>query len=197
MSWLPAEEGSPGCLDLSPAVPLHWKFNMTIRIFDELGASRAQTSPLSTLADAVIGIEAAYYLQRLLSTPPSKEPLLSALGGFPFALKSHIESELESMRSAGMTPIFVFGGLELGGRDPSLHDQTAATRANTQAWELYDQHQPVRAVETFGDSGSVKPESLFRFLQRILHAHQVDFIVAPYSACGQVRTIRSTWRPHV
>lgn len=101
----------------------------------------------------MVGVEAEHYLQRLLSTPPSKEPLLSALGGFPFALKSHIENELEHMQTAGFTPLFVFNGLDVGKKDQSGRREAEAAAANLRAWELYDQHQPVKAVETFGDSG--------------------------------------------
>ncbi|KAI9820963.1 MAG: hypothetical protein M1832_003435 [Thelocarpon impressellum] len=159
---------------------------MAIRTFDDWAAARAQTHPLGGLKDSVIGIEAAHYLQRLLATPPSKEPLLSALGGFPFALKSHIENELDSMQAAGITPLFVFSGLDVGPKHQPSRDEGLAARANTLAWELYDQHEPVKAVETFGDSGSVKPYSLFRFLQRILRDRKIEFMVAPYNACGQL-----------
>ena len=78
---------------------------------------------------------------------------MSALGGFPFALKSHIENDLESMQLAGFKPLFVFSGLDVGKRDHSGRKEAAATAANLRGWELYDQHQPVKAVETFGDSG--------------------------------------------
>lgn len=34
--------------------------------------------------------------------------------------------------------------------------------------------------------GSAKPETLYRFLQRILYEQGVDFLVAPYAASAQV-----------
>ncbi|KAI9850063.1 MAG: hypothetical protein M1838_006143 [Thelocarpon superellum] len=159
---------------------------MPIRTFDEWASTQTQTLPLGALKDTVVGIEASHYLDGLLSNPPSKEPLLSALGGFPFALGSYLENELESIRTAGITPLFVFSGLDVGKEPQTSLDEAAAAQANAQAWELYDQHQPVRAVETFGDSGSVKPESLFRFFQELLRSHKIEFMVAPYNASGQL-----------
>ncbi|KAI9860754.1 MAG: hypothetical protein M1813_005677 [Trichoglossum hirsutum] len=159
---------------------------MPVRSFDELAALRAQTYPLSALKDAVLGIEAAYYLGRLLNNPPSKEPLLSALGGFPFALKTYIESDLETLKRNGIVPLFVFSGMDLAKKDKPFSNLNDSALANTRAWELYDQHQAVQAVETFGNSASIKPESLFRFLQKILRARNLEFMVAPYSAWGQL-----------
>jgi hypothetical protein len=118
-----------------------------------LAALRAQTYPLSALKDAVLGIEAAYYLGRLLNNPPSKEPLLSALGGFPFALKTYIESDLETLKRNGIVPLFVFSGMDLAKKDKPFSNLNDSALANTRAWELYDQHQAVQAVETFGNSG--------------------------------------------
>jgi XPG N-terminal domain len=177
-----------------------------VRSFDEWAANRAQIYPLSALKDAVLGIEAAHYLNRLLTTPPSREPLLSALGGFPFALKTYIENDLEILKRNGIVPLFVFSGMDLAKKDKPFSHLNDSALANTRAWELYDQHQAIQAVETFGNSGrdahetlakqellrsnrivaSIKPESLFRFFQRILRVHDLEFMVAPYSAWGQV-----------
>ncbi|KAH0547560.1 hypothetical protein FGG08_000285 [Glutinoglossum americanum] len=179
---------------------------MPVRSFDELATLRAQTYPLSALKDAVLGIEAAHYLNRLLNNPPSKEPLLSALGGFPFALKTYIESDLETLKRNGIVPLFVFSGMDIAKKDKPFSNLNDSALANTRAWELYDQHQAVQAVETFGNSGrdsyttlaqqgssssnsviaSIKPESLFRFFQKILRTHNLEFMVAPYSAWGQL-----------
>ncbi|KAI9831325.1 MAG: hypothetical protein M1819_005099 [Sarea resinae] len=157
-----------------------------IRTFDEWSVDRCQTIPFSAFQNAVIGIEASHYLDRLLSTPPSKEPLLSALGGSPFALRAIIEKEVESLREAGITAVFVFNGMETVKKDKTFNDINKAARANAQAWEHYDQNHAEQAVETFGKSGSVKPEKLYRFLQRILRESHVEFRVAPYSACAQL-----------
>ena len=127
---------------------------VSVRTFDDWAAPRHQTQPLTVLRDVVLGVEAEHFLHRLLTTPPSKEPLLSALGGYPFALRSHIENELENMEEAGITPVFVFRGLDVGKQDTTGRREAESAALNTAAWELYDQLHPVRAVETFGNSGS-------------------------------------------
>lgn len=124
-----------------------------MRTFHEWAASRQQLYPISALKDTTLGIEAAHYLDRLLNTPPSKEPLLSALGGFPFALKTHIEHELEAMQSFGIRPLFVFSGMEFAVKEKPMLALRQSSRPNAEAWELYNQHQAVQAVDTFGNTG--------------------------------------------
>lgn len=106
------------------------------------------------MTDAFIGIEAAYYLDRFLKVQ-AKEPLLSALGGFPFSIKTAIEDDLESLQAARITPIFFFGGIEVGNKDTLLKDLSHAAILNAQAWDLYDQHEAQQAVDTFGNSGGI------------------------------------------
>lgn len=170
---------------------------MPVRTLDEWATPRLQNFPLAALKDTTLGIEAAHYLDRLLSTPPSKEPLLSALGGFPFALKTSIEHELEMMSSFGIRPVFVFSGLDCAVKEKPMRQLREASRLNSQAWELYNQHRAIQAVDAFGNSGSVKPDGLFRFLQRILQANKVEFLVAPYSACAQLAYMEQSPRQFV
>jgi len=125
-----------------------------IHDFEGWSASRVERSPLSALGGAVVAIEASFYLERLLTSRPSKEPLLAALGGTPFALRTHIENELEVLKSENITPVFVFGGLDVGKAYDPFAASNDAVRANVKAWELYDAHQPEPAVETFGNSGT-------------------------------------------
>lgn len=108
---------------------------------------------LSALKGAVIGVHASHYLDVHLNQHVTKEPLLIALGGFPFALKSHIERELQALNNAGITPIFVFDGLEVGKPEPDLLAQNQSTRALDQAWEFYDQQQADQVVDAFSNAG--------------------------------------------
>jgi hypothetical protein len=89
----------------------------------------------------------------MMNTPPTKEPLLSALGGFPLSLKAHIETALDQWQTSGLTPVFVFDGMDIGKPDKPFDGPNSASRANTAAWDLYDQHQAHAAVAAFGDSG--------------------------------------------
>lgn len=154
----------------------------------------------------------------------TREALLGALGGFPFALRSNIEKELQTFKNLGVATIFVFNGLEFGKKEHRA--QPASTRSFDQAWDLYDQQQADQVVDAFSSagmttfypsftlslvmdlpglyryhwvqrssqtiadttepSGTPPPETLFKFLQRILTQNGVEFIVAPYSAVAQV-----------
>jgi len=124
-----------------------------INDFEGWSANCVERNPFSALEDAFVAIEASFYLERLLTSRPSKEPLLAALGGAPFALRTHIEEELEILKEAKITPFFVFRGLDVGKTYDPFAASNEAVRANVKAWELYDAHQPDPAVETFGISG--------------------------------------------
>ncbi|CAK47273.1 hypothetical protein CBS115989_334 [Aspergillus niger] len=159
---------------------------MPIRPLDEWAATRTQSLPLSALKGAVVGIDASHYISQHLLQPSTREPLLVALGGFPFALKSNIERELKAYKDLGVACIFVFNGLDFGKKDQRPHVQQESVRAFEQAWDLYDQQQADQVVDAFSSAGTPRPESLYRFLQRILLQHGVDYIVAPYSAAAQL-----------
>ncbi|KAK2741084.1 hypothetical protein FQN55_008488 [Onygenales sp. PD_40] len=159
---------------------------MPIRAFDEWANTRAQTLNLAALKGSAIGIDASHYLDQHLNHHATKEPLLIALGGFPFSLKSNIEKELQALKNLGVTPVFVFNGLDFGKRAPDFSSQAESTRALEQAWDLYDQQQADQVVDAFSTAGSAKPETLYKFLQRILYAEGVDFQVAPYAASAQL-----------
>lgn len=153
---------------------------------------------------------------------------MGALGGFPFALRSNIEKELQTFKTLGVGCVFVFNGLEFGKKDNRTPPQSPS-RSYDQAWELYDQQQADRVVDAFsnagmmdtfslepasrwmnlppallpyhpwsqqaiipdtdyeyGEPGTPPPETLYKFLQRILNQNGVSFMVAPYSAAAQV-----------
>lgn len=101
-------------------------------------------------------VEAKWYLQSLLDSSPAKEPLVSALGGLPFALKNHFEADLEKWKKAGITPIFVFEGLSLYGEDEiSLRIAREASTSIQEGWDLYTAEKPNEAVRAFGNSGMI------------------------------------------
>ncbi|KAI9759230.1 MAG: hypothetical protein M4579_002518 [Chaenotheca gracillima] len=168
---------------------------MPVRTFDDWAAARAQTLPLSALKDAVIGVEASHYLschlfrQPLTNPPATQEPLLAALGGHPLELKSRIEDDLEKLQAAGVTPIFIFSGMDIARKEKFPPGLVESMRENARAWDMYGESDRALAnesIQVFRSSGSIKPQGLFRFLQQILYAHNVKFMVAPYSACAQL-----------
>lgn len=128
--------------------------------FDVWSVGRLEVSTFDELNSAVLAIEASFYLERLLTTAPAKEPLLSALGGLPFALKAHIENEIELLRKNGIRPLFVFDGLEVGKKYTPFRASDEAAGLNREAWDLYNLHQAEKAVDTFGSSGERKVTEL-------------------------------------
>ncbi|KAJ5719420.1 hypothetical protein N7493_007875 [Penicillium malachiteum] len=209
-----------GLLQFANTLPL-------VRPLDDWAVGRTQSLPLSALKGTVIGIDAAHYIQQHLVNQSTREALLGALGGFPFALKNNIEKELQALKGLGIGCIFVFNGLDFGKRDQRTQAQPASVRSFEQAWDLYDQQQADQVVDAFSNAGmpifpygipamwptspppfvddwtwshpyyaitadlhdppgTPPPETLFKFLQRILNQNGVPFMVAPYSAVAQL-----------
>lgn len=194
-----------------------------VRPFDDWVNGRRQSLPLSALKGAVVGIDASHYITQHLTNQSTREALLGALGGFPFALKNNIEKELQAFKSLGVGYIFVFNGLQFGKKEHRTSTSPASVRSFEQAWDLYDQQQADQVVDAFSNAGmhllskshhsdstmwqliaspgrlskicqlsltqntgTPPPETLYKFLQRILNQNGVSFMVAPYSAAAQV-----------
>jgi hypothetical protein len=128
-------------------------FLRLVRGLDEWANARSRSLALSTLKGTVIGVHASHYLDQHLNHHVTKEPLLIALGGFPFALKANIERELLALKSLGVTPIFVFDGLEVGKPALDTPSRARSARALEQAWEFYDQQQAEQVVDAFRSAG--------------------------------------------
>ena len=120
---------------------------------DEWASTRLQSLPLSALKGAVVGIDASHYITQHLLQQSTREPLLIALGGFPFALKNNIERELQIFKNLGVACVFVFNGLDFGKKDQRPHVQPESVRAFEQAWGLYDQQQADQVVDAFSGAG--------------------------------------------
>ncbi|KAF9884592.1 hypothetical protein FE257_001414 [Aspergillus nanangensis] len=170
---------------------------MPIRLLDDWLVSRTSSLPLSVLKGSVVGIDASHYISQHLLHPSTREPLLVALGGFPFALKSNIERELQAFKELGIGCLFVFEGLDFGTKDQRPHVSPESVRAFEQAWDLYDQQHADKVVDAFSGAGTPRPKTLYRFLQRILRQNGVDYLVAPYSAAAQLSNLANGTNPMV
>lgn len=126
-----------------------------VRALDDWAASHTLSLPLSSLKGAVIGIDASHYIYQHLHHHSTREPLLIALGGFPFALRNNIEQELQSFKNLGIACVFVFDGLEFGKRDPQTQARAERARAFEQAWDLYDKQQADKVVDAFSNAGKL------------------------------------------
>lgn len=123
----------------------------------------------------------------MIEEAPAHEPLLAALGGAPIALRQHIEEELDRWTQNGISPLFVFDGQSVVGKDSvALRSARAALGRTQNAWDLYADNHPSDAVKTFGSSGATHIEDLYPILQDVLIERKLHFIVAPFSAGAQV-----------
>ncbi|KAL8995584.1 MAG: hypothetical protein Q9169_004695 [Polycauliona sp. 2 TL-2023] len=155
---------------------------MGIPTFDTWAANNVTKAlPLSSLKDSVVGIDATYYLE---ATP--KEPLVSALGGFPLALEASIVKDLKDLQSLGLRLHFVFNGLEYGIDDDPFGPSLTAANNNALAFETYENNQAAHAIQVFRTSGAPTAAALSEFLKKTLHKHGFPFTVAPYSALAQL-----------
>jgi hypothetical protein len=110
--------------------------------------------PLKELKGATVAVHATYYLQTLLSKPPSSEPLLSAIGGTPLALKQHIENDLKQWEEHGIHPKFFFDGQAVVGRpEMAMREAKETLIKNEAAWAPYYNHKAEEAVVGFGKTG--------------------------------------------
>lgn len=145
------------------------------------------STPFADLQNAKLGVEATYYLKCMIEEAPAHEPLLAALGGSPIALRQHIEEDLDRWKQNGMSPLFVFDGQSVVGKDNmALRNAKTALSKTQTAWELYADNHPSDAVKTFGSSGAIQVEDLYSVLQDVLSERALEFVVAPFSACAQV-----------
>jgi hypothetical protein len=124
-----------------------------VRPFDDWVNGRRQSLPLSALKGAVVGIDASHYISQHLTNQSTREALLGALGGFPFALKNNIEKELQAFKSLGVGCVFVFNGLDFGKKEHRTNTSPASVRSFEQAWDLYDQQQADQVVDAFSNAG--------------------------------------------
>ena len=78
--------------------------------FNEWAASAqlGHTDSFVELNDRRLGIEAEDFIANILTTAPTKEPLLPALGGLPFALEEIIIQQVTTLKDHQEV---IFGGL--------------------------------------------------------------------------------------
>ena len=168
-----------------------WKHSDCCRSLDYLVERKhLQSLPLSVLSDSRLGIDASYYLSQLTDNPPSREPLLAATGGLPLALTQRFESDLRALEKLRIKPVFVFPGLIPNKRWKSNHQEyNEACRDRNQAWAKYEAGQEEAATKLFEGRSSFAQWDLWRMILRIFRQRNVEFIIAPYVAWAQVRSV--------
>ena len=114
---------------------------------------------LRLLKESTVAIDAEDYLNTLLIQARTREPLLPALGGLPFALEQHIDSDLANFYDADIKPIFVFPGLDVACKDRRSisRESQKAIKILDDAWTVYDQGRGDDAVVAFGKACKLSP----------------------------------------
>jgi hypothetical protein len=104
------------------------------------------------LKGTVIGVDASYYLDLRLNKT-SHEPLLHALGGFPYSLKKILDDDIELLRSYNIKPIFVFDGLDFRNKEQPSSRSLANRKAHEDGWKHYSDGDPEQTVADFSRAG--------------------------------------------
>jgi hypothetical protein len=112
------------------------------------------SGPVDQLKEKRLIIEAEDFLETILTSHASREPLLPALGGLPFALRKHVDAYISHFKENNITPTFIFNGLDLACKDRATiaRDSRLAARSLDEAWSLYSQSRADEAVAEFGKS---------------------------------------------
>ncbi|KAF5362029.1 hypothetical protein D9756_002743 [Leucocoprinus leucothites] len=174
------------CLSSTLKVRAHTITTETLYFLHE--RKHLQSLRLDVLSESRLGIDAAYYLQQLLESPSSKEPLLAATGGLPLALASRIEADLRVLEKLHIKPVFVFPGLQPNKKWRQSHhyEYTEACRDRRDAWTKYENGQEDAATKLFDGRHGLSQWDLWRMVLRIFRNRNVEFIIAPYVAWAQL-----------
>ncbi|UZJ52758.1 hypothetical protein CBS101457_002078 [Exobasidium rhododendri] len=144
------------------------------------------TLPLSTLKDTRLGIDLNLYLQTLFANPITSEPLVTALGGSPFCLNSHIENDLRVLERAKIKPVFVLNGLQPPRRSRPFAYDDPRVQERELAWDCYERGDVDGTHLHLSKSNSMQVADLVRAVLRAFRHRNVEFIIAPYLAEGQL-----------
>ncbi|KAK5731353.1 hypothetical protein LTR15_001293 [Elasticomyces elasticus] len=146
------------------------------------------TCELTAFKKSCLAFDAEDYLDNLLTATLTREPLLPALGGLPFALQKHVDEDLQNLKDAGIKPIFVFNGLSAASIDGKMREREAkrASKILDDAWRIYDQGRGEEAVNAFGKACTYKTSHILRWLFAHLHQQGITVRTAPYCAAAQL-----------
>ena len=146
-----------------------------------------QTASTDVLSGRCVAVDAELFIQKLLTSDTTKEPLLAALDGVPFSYEKNLESEISLWRDSGIIPYFIFPGLTPRAIEPRRSViKRQQVRKIDAAWDLYHNSDADRAVNSFGTIADYDVDHIYKYSHVILDRLGVDFKVAPYSAHAQM-----------
>ena len=121
---------------------------LPVQPIEEWAAARIQSFPLSAIKGAAIGVDASYYLDLRLNKN-CNEPLLHALGGFPYTLKRLVEEDVQSLKKLDISLVFVFNGLDFRNREQPASKSLANRKAHEDGWQHYAGGDPGKTLADF------------------------------------------------
>lgn len=99
-----------------------------------------RSSPLDTLAQCGLGIDAHHYIRQLYNRDSIKSCLSAGLGGIPTAFRSEVENDLARFAALKIGLRFVFDGLDTYNfnlKDKSKWKEDPSIQVTREAWEAW------------------------------------------------------------
>lgn len=137
-----------------------------------------KVSSLEELKGRRIGIDAVYWLRGL---PAYGDPLLGATGESAAALAAALQEEALQLRKAGLTPVFIFRGIE-----PPGHRLFMQQQPQQEAWEFYYSRGRESSVPLFAGCGGRLTSEDERLALKLLQQMGFETMQAAYLAPAQL-----------
>lgn len=142
---------------------------------------RAQSLPLESLRNIVLGIDVQHYLNNILG--PNVDPYYEAIGGFPLSLEKRILQDAAVMESYGIKPVYVLPGLRpkpqiLLSESKSLLPYEEELKAKWEAEKLSSTFRPKTKSSTI--------RALSDDLLIIFQENDLEYIISPYTQYHQL-----------
>jgi len=141
-----------------------------------------RSEPLDTFRNLTLAIDGVEYFKH---SSLLKEPLLAATAGSPLALESVVNAELEKFSAAGITPIFVFGGL-LPAPVPFFPSEDQNAEQKQVAWAAAEKGSMRTATFEFKKIDGFISLDLQHAIWQILTHKKVQVLRSPYTAQAQL-----------
>ncbi|EFC40095.1 XPG domain-containing protein [Naegleria gruberi] len=142
---------------------------------------------LDALRGCKIGIDGFHWLKVLYDE--KHEPFQMATGGTPISLALLVQTNLKQFKDAGITPVFVFNGINCVKKERSTSIYQARTVSLKSAWGSYEKDQKREALMLFsraqGNQFLASIDTL-NALFELFNENDIEFLRAPYLAWGQL-----------
>ncbi|KAL8431965.1 hypothetical protein Efla_002802 [Eimeria flavescens] len=135
-------------------------------------------SSLCELEGQRVGVDAVYWLR---GVPAFADPLLAATGETRKSLLLALEREVHLLRKAGLSPVFVFRGIE-----PPGHRLFAQKQPQQEAWEAYYSGGKEAAMPLFAAAAGRLTAEDERLAMLLLQQLGCEVLQAPYLAPPQL-----------